>query len=181
MSQLSISGINPVPEKPHEEEKKDETFLIKEEAEEAAALAKPETDFEKAQKRYEKRIRLLEKHIDELKMDNRSPAKKYKQVRRMNLVEEGFEGVVTCVKAEIWKRKYSSSGPGKNQSLKLSKSQPSLYQKRDISIQADVGAKGDTVVGLKDFTDTDKMYDFRAKKAVATHIRKNIEWQLKDF
>ena len=152
MSQLSISGINPplpVPilEKPHIESK--DAIIMPEDV--TSLRIDDERDFGKAKQRYEKRIELLEKQIDELKMENILPAKKYKQIRDLNPIEEAFDEVVNHVKGEIFRRKCESLETSKNASLKGSKSQPGLQAKNSISAQTDIG------IMLKDFTDTDKV------------------------
>jgi len=97
----------------------------------------------------------LEKQIEELKVDNRSPAKRYRQVRNTNPVEEAFDDSISSVKEEIMRRKYDTTR--KNQSMKISKSQPDVLARKDISIQAGETVAGD-IAGLNEFTDTDKMY-----------------------
>ena len=103
--------------------------------------------------RYEMRIKLIEKQIEELKVDNRSPARKYKQVRSTNPVEEAFDEVLQKVKGEIIKRRGDNGH--KNQSMKISRSQPTLQTRKDISIQA--GETQPDFVSLDEFTDTDHM------------------------
>jgi len=172
ISQLSISGINPPDIKAHDKRENlgmiDEPSIIQVKLKEK----EEESDFERAKKRYEKRIRLMEKQIEELKMDNRSPTKKQMQIRRMNPVEEAFDEILSHVKSEIVRRRFEMK-IGKNQSMKVSKSQPSLAPKKEVTVQGD-GLDFDKMVSLKEFTDTDKVYDF---------IRKNkkIEFLLKDF
>ncbi len=97
MSHLSVSGIGPAVSVL--EARRDETLLKDSAAEEsAAAIAArgPEEsrDYVAVRYRYEKRIRLLEKRIEELKVDGCAPARRYRQVRSANPVEEAFEEVV---------------------------------------------------------------------------------------
>ena len=97
----------------------------------------------------------MERQIEELKVDNRSPAKRYRQVRSTNPVEEAFDDSMSSVKEEIMRRKYDTAR--KNQSMKISKSQPDVLARKDISIQAGETVAPD-IAGLNEFTDTDKMY-----------------------
>ena len=105
-------------------------------------------DFNSVKERYEKRIKLLDNQIKNLK---NKPMKLQKEVRKMNSVEKVFDESVSRIKEEIFKRKYESFDD-RNKSIKVSYSQPSIYIKKDMSMQPNPSA-----VPYKDFTDTDKM------------------------
>ena len=110
-------------------------------------------DFKSIKERYEKRIKLVERRIENLKMENKS-IKFYKEVRKMNSIEKIFNDSVFKVKNEIFRRKFFTNT---GCSLKISQSQPDLAFTKKLNDNKDSNEQPESVISLKDFTDTDKL------------------------
>lgn len=140
-SQLSMSKVNASAIQEHKR-----SYILPK-----SLAARRDEDFWLVKERYEKRIKLIEGRLDQLRSGKTSPRHSGRAVRRMNSVEEVFRASVARAREEILRRKVELSETI-NTSLKVSKSLPEIPLRSSQPIPLDAN-----LISLRDFTETDKM------------------------